>query len=135
MKKFIPIWLPIATLVVGLVGGWFASGRFYNRWMESYMKTERYNQLSQRCRVLVQLRAGKTNEAAETLETLMDGDILVFGSFIGDVRPEERRAADTKLLTTVRDYRAAHPWKSTGYPDIDKGVADAFALVTTNQSR
>src|SRR5882724_10735711 len=130
MKKFVTIMLPIAMLVIGLVGGWFASAHFYNQWIESHMKTDQYNHLSQRCRVLVQLRAGKTNEAAETLETLMDGDILGFGSFVRDVRPDEHRAADMKLLTTVRDYRAAHPWKAAGYPDIDKGVAEVFSLVS-----
>lgn len=135
MKKFVSTGLPIATLVVGLVGGWFASSRYSDRWMEIYMRTESYNDLGQRCRVLVQLRAGKTNEAATTLETSMDGDILFFGSYIRDVRPEDRRAEDTKLLMKVRDYRAAHPWKSAGYPEIDKGVAEVFALVSTNQSR
>jgi hypothetical protein len=135
MKKFVTILLPIATLIIGLVAGWFASARFYNRWIESYMKTSEYNNLSQRCRVLVELRAGKTNEAAETLETLMDGDILGFGSFVRDVPADEHRTTDMKLLSTVRDYRAAHPWKSAGYPDIDKGVAEVFDLVSTNQSR
>lgn len=99
------------------------------------MKTDQYNHLSQRCRVLIQLRASKTNEAAGTLETLMDGDILAFGSFVRDVPPDDHRAADMKLLTRVRDYRAANPWKAAGYPDIDTGVAEVFALVSTNQSR
>jgi hypothetical protein len=135
MKKSLTILIPIVTLIIGLAGGWFASAHFYNRWIEAYMKTSDYNSLGQRCRVLTELRAGKTNEAAETLETLMDGDILVFGSHLRDMPPDEHRSADIKLLTAVRDYRASHPWKSAGYPDIDKGVADVFALVSTNQSR
>lgn len=135
MKKSVTILLSVATLIIGLVSGWFASAHFYNRWIESYMKTSEYNNLGQRCRVLVELRTGKTNEAAKTLETLMDGDILAFGSFVRDAPPDEHRAADMKLLATVRDYRTAHPWQAAGYPDIDKGVAGIFALVSTNQSR
>ncbi len=135
MKKYVTTLLPIAALVIGLVGGWFASAHFKNQWIESYMKTSEYNNPSQRCRVLIELRASKTNEAAETLEILMDGDILGFGSFVRDMPPDQHRAAGMKLLEAVIDYRAAHPWKSAGYPDIDKGVADVFALVSTNQSR
>jgi len=135
MKKYVAILLPIAMLVIGLVGGWFASAHFYNRWIGWYMKTSESNNLSERCRVLTQLRAGKTNEAAETLELLMDSDITGFGSFIRDTPPDEHRAADMKLLAAVRDYRAAHPWKAAGYPEIDKGVAEVFALVSTNQTR
>lgn len=135
MKKYVTIFLPVSTLIIGLVGGWFAAAHSYNRFIEYYMKTSEYNSLSQRCRVLVELRAGKTNEAAETLETLMDDDILGYGSFVRDMPTDEHRAADMKLLATVRDYRAAYPWKAAGYPDIDKGVADVFALISTNQSR
>jgi hypothetical protein len=135
MKRLVTILLPTATLVIGLIGGWSASAHFHNRWMESHMKTEQYNHLSQRCRVLVQLRAGKTNEAVETLETLMDGDILGFGSFLRAAPFNEQRAADIKLLTTVRDYRAKHPWKSAGYPAIDEAVTEVFSSVSTNHSR
>jgi hypothetical protein len=135
MKKYLIILLSIVTLVIGLVVGWFVSAHFYIRQIESYMKTSAYNSLSERGRVLIDLRAGKTNEAAETLETLMDGDILVFGSFLRDSPADSSRPEEIRLLTTVRDYRAAHPWKSPAYPDIDKGVADVFALVITNQSR
>lgn len=135
MKKYVAILLPVVTLIIGLAGGWFASAHFYNRWIGWYMKTDESNHLGQRCRVLIDLRAGRKNEAATTLETLMDGDILGFGAFLRDMPPDEHRAADMKLLTSVRDYRAAHPWHSAGYPDIDKGVAEVFSLVSTNQSR
>jgi len=88
-----------------------------------------------RCRALSQLRAGDTNQTAQTLETLMDGDILVFGSLIRDTPADKRKPEDMRLLKAVRDYRAAHPWKAVGYPDVDSGVADTLALVSTNQSR
>jgi hypothetical protein len=135
MKRFITIFLSILTLIIGLAGGWFTAAHFYNRSIESYMKTSEYNNLSQRCRVLTELRAGQTNEAVATLETLMDGDILGFGSFVRDMPADGHRPADIKLLATVRQYRAAHPWKAAGYPDVDKGVADVFALVSTNRSQ
>jgi hypothetical protein len=135
MKRSVTILLPIAMLVVGSIGGWFASAHSYNRWIGNYMKTSEYNRLSERCRVLTQLRAGKTSEAAMTLEMLMDGDILGFGSFVREMPPDEHRAADMKLLATVRDYRVAHPWKAADYPDIDKGVAEVFTLVSTNNPR
>jgi hypothetical protein len=135
MKKYVTILLPIVMLIIGLAGGWFASAHFYNRWIEWYMMTSASNSLGERCRALTELRAGDTNQTAQTLETLMDGDILDFGSFFRDTPADKRRPQDIRLLTAVRDYRAAHPWKAAGYPDIDKGVADVFALVSTNQSR
>ena len=61
----------------------------------------------------------------------MDGDLVTFGSLVRDMPPDKHWTAELKLITTVRDYRAEHPWK-TAYPDIDKGVADVFALVSTN---
>ena len=134
MKKLVIITLPIAMLAIGLIGGWFASGHYYNRWIESYMKTSEYHSLSYKCRVLIRLRAGKTNEAAGLLETLMDGDIIDFGSFVRGAHTDEHRAEDIKLIKTVRDYRAANPWKAEGYPEIDKNVAEVFALVSTNES-
>ncbi|HZR21507.1 MAG TPA: hypothetical protein VFE51_29770 [Verrucomicrobiae bacterium] len=135
MKRFIPVFLATLTLIIGLAGGWFTAAHCYNPSIGSYMETSKYNNLSQRCRVLTELRAGQTNEAVATLETLMDGDILVFGSFVRDMPANGHRPADIKLLATVRKYRAAHPWKAAGYPDIDQGVADVFALVSTNRSQ
>jgi len=133
MKKLTIIALMIAMLAIGLIGGWFAAGHYYNRWIESYMKTSEYNNLSFKCRVLIRLRAGKTNEAAGLLETLMDGDIIDFGSFVRDAHTDEHRAEDLKLIRTVRDYRAGNPWNAAGYPEINKSVAEIFALVSTNQ--
>jgi hypothetical protein len=135
VKKYVSILLPIAALVIGLVGGWFIAAHFYNGWMASYIKSSVYVDLSGRCRALTALRAGNTNGAAETLETEMTGDILVFGSFLRDTPADKRRPEDIRLLKRVQEYRAAYPRKTADYPDIDKGVADVFALVSTNQSR
>jgi hypothetical protein len=99
------------------------------------MKSSAYNSLAERYRALSELRSGDTNQTTQTLETLMDGDILSFGSFLRDTSPDKRRPEDLRLITAVRDYRATHPWKAAGYPDVDKGVADVFTLVSTNQSR
>jgi hypothetical protein len=135
MKNHLTILLLITTLIIGLVGGWFASAHFWNQWIGSYMKMNAYNSLAERCRVLSGLRANDTNQTAQTLETLMDGDILDFGSFLREIPAEKRKPEDIRLLIAVRDYRAAHPWKAAGHPDIDKSVAKVFALVSTNQTR
>jgi hypothetical protein len=135
MKKYVIILLPVATLLIGLVGGWFASAHIYNYWIETYMRNQAFVALSDRCRVLSQLHAGDTNRAFDTLETSLDGDILVFGSLIRDTPADKRKPEDVRLLKAVRDYRAAHPWKAAGYPDVDSGVADTLALVSTNQTR
>ena len=135
MKKHLTILVPITTLIIGLVGGWFASAHIYNPWIETYIRNQAFVALSGRCRVLTQLHAGDTNQALETLETSLDGDILVFGSLIRDTPVDKRKLEDVRLLKAVRNYRAAHPWKSEGYPDVDSGVADVLALVSTNQTR
>jgi hypothetical protein len=73
MKKYVIILLPVATLLIGLVGGWFASAHIYNYWIETYMRNQAFVAVSDRCRVLSQLHAGDTNRAFDTLETSLDG--------------------------------------------------------------
>ena len=135
MKKYLPILIPFLTLIGGLVAGLFISSHFYNKWIENYMTSDTFVALSDRYSVLHALRAGDTNEVVDLLETQMTGDILSFGGMRRDVPADKRRPADIRLLTRVQEYRAAHPWKTTDYPDVDKGVADVFSLVSTNKSR
>jgi hypothetical protein len=136
MKKYVMISLPVATLIVGLISGWLASVHFYNQWISSYMRTCAYRSLAERFKALSELRAGDTNQTTQTLETLLDGDILGFGALIREIPADKRRLEDVRLIAAVRDYRAAHPWKADTYSDtIDNGVADVFALVGTNQTR
>ena len=135
MKKYLHIFIPVLTLIIGLVAGWFASAHVYNKWIESYMTSTSFVDLSDRYTVLSTLRAGDTNKASDLLESQMTGDILVFGSMIRDVPTDKRKPSDTRLLTRVRDYRTAHPFVTTDYPDVDKGVSEVFSLLNTNQLR
>lgn len=135
MKKYVIIFLPVATLLIGLVGGWFASAHFYNHFIETYMKSQTFVDLSDECRTLNHLHTGDTNRAIEDLEVSMEGNIVAFGSLIRDIPADKRKPEDVRLLTAVRDDRAAHPWKAEGYPEVDSAVADVLALVSTNQTR
>jgi hypothetical protein len=135
VKTYLTIWISIVALVIGVAIGWFASARIHREISEKDMQSNAYLALAQRYRALRTLQDGDTNQTVQTLETLMNGDILLFGSILRETPADRRSPEDLRLLTRVRDYRTAHPWKAAGYPMIDQEVADVFALVGTNQSR
>jgi hypothetical protein len=76
--------------------------------------------------VLRDLRAGDTTNAIETLENRLDGGIIGLSAVLPEQRDPKKRAAYVRLLRNVRDYRAAHPWKSAS-PEVQEAVANALA--------
>ncbi len=72
------------------------------------------------------LREGNTNNAIEVLENRLDGGIIGLSSALPEQSDPKKRAAYVRLLKRVRDYRAAHPWKSDS-PEVQEAVAKALA--------
>jgi hypothetical protein len=78
--------------------------------------------------ILRDLRAGDTTNAIETLENRLDGGIIELSAALPEQRDQKKRAAYVRLLKKVRDYRAAHPWKSAS-PEVQGAVAKALAEI------
>ena len=78
--------------------------------------------------VLRYLRAGDTNSAVETLENRLDVGVILLSAVVPEQKDAKKRAAYVRLLKKARDYRAAHPWKSSS-PEIQEAVARALAEV------
>ena len=74
------------------------------------------------------LRAGNPAHAIETLESRLDGGIIMLSAVLPEERDQKMRAAYVRLLKKVRDYRAAHPWKSDS-PEVQEAVAKALAEI------
>jgi hypothetical protein len=71
--------------------------------------------------VLERLRGGKTAEAFESLELLLDGDILSLAN-PAHVQLSER---STKILSRAREYRRQFP-HTTANPSVDAAVQAAL---------
>ena len=71
------------------------------------------------------LRAGDTTNAIETLENRLDVGIVQLRALVPEQRDQKKRAAYVRMLKKVRDYRAAHPWKSAS-PEVQGAVAKAL---------
>jgi hypothetical protein len=127
MKTVRPWSFLIIALLIGWVGGSFLSDNYYKKWIKNYMTRNALVGVSDRFAALNMLRAGETNRAAELLESQMDSEVIVLGAMIQDVPAAQRPADDIRLLTRLRDYRAAYPRK-TSRPEIDQTVAGVFSL-------
>jgi hypothetical protein len=133
MKKYLSILLPVAALVIGLVGGWFTAAHLYNNFIGDYMMSDTSVGIGDRYEVLQALRAGDTNKAVDALELQMNGDmrplngdILTFAGIRRDVPIAKLKPSEIRLITHVRDYRIAHPYVSD--PEIDRNVASILSM-------
>ena len=127
---------PILFLVVALLAGWaiglYSTEHFYDKWIKRYQTRNAFEGVNDRLSALTALRAGDTNATAELLESQLDGQITRLAPILQDVPAGQLQPQNLRLLTQLRDYRAAHPRKSSG-PDIDPIIAAALSS-TNNQN-
>jgi len=103
----------VLSLMVVFVLGYYAGAYrervaydhffMYSAYQHGALDTDHY------VRVLTYLRGGQTNDAFNTLETLLDSSLITFVGY--DTAPLSER--DNFVLHAIRDarvYREAHPW-------------------------
>jgi len=79
--------------------------------------------------VLQRLRDGRPDEAVDLLETRLDGVIIDFVACYRQLEVSKRDQFDLQLLRMARDYRAKHPHKWPGHPEMEWNLNEAFALL------
>ena len=126
MKRLRSILLTLLVFVIGLVVGCALSAYFGFKWADTYMTNSSFVGVGDRYVVLQALRAGDTNQAIDALEQQMDGQILQFAAMKLDVPLAKLKPSDVRLITRVRDYRAAHPYRED--LEVDRAVASILSL-------
>ncbi len=122
MKTIRPILFLIIALLVGWAIGLYSTQHFYDKWIRHSQTQNAFMGVNDRLTALIALHAGDTNGAAELLETQLDGQLAVLAPIIQNMPSGELQPRNLRLLTQLRDYRAAHPRK-TGGPEIDQIIA------------
>jgi len=116
---------------IGLIGGLAISGfvgaYFYRRLDTKWSKLLAIHDLSNAHIILEALRSDRTVHAIRASELLLDAGIVGLGRRLRSISPEHRNADDVYWLRLAKEYRAKYP-RATGSPDIDLGIAEAFAL-------
>src|SRR5208282_1336130 len=100
----------------------------FNDFMNASVASQKYSDLGVTLAILQRLRDGHTNQAYELLEGRLDTDIIGFVRSYRELPVSARGQPGLNVLGWTRDYRAKFPFKHR-YPDVDKGVADAFKIL------
>lgn len=64
----------------------------------------------------------------DLLEGRLDVDVMGFVVSYRELPAAAREQPELKVLKAARDYRAKYPFKHQ-YPEVDKGVAEAFKVL------
>jgi len=123
----------ILFLVIALLLGWaigsYSTDHFYDQWIRRYQTHSAFANVNDRLTALTALRAGDTNATAELLEAQLDEQVAVLAPILQGMPAGQLQPQNLRLLKQLRNYRAAHPRKTSG-PDIDQIIA--AVLSSTN---
>jgi hypothetical protein len=115
------VFVLIAGIAIGGYGAMSYMSTFNSGLLSSRLANAATADVNTRIIVLRSLRASNQTAAIDMLEVLLDGDLLVLGSF----KPEERPAAASRILRSAAEYRSKYPHK-TDSPEVDAGVQRAL---------
>jgi hypothetical protein len=122
----------LLLILIGLITGFVISGcigfYLFRRLDARWSKLLAIYDLSQPYKILEALRSEKTAHAIKLSESSLDAGILGLGRLLRSVSSKHRNADDVYWLRKAKEYRAKYP-RTTGLPNIDSGIAEAFALV------
>jgi hypothetical protein len=128
---------PILFLIIALLAGWaiglYSTQHFYDKWITRYLTQNAFASVNDRLTALTALRAGDTNGTAQMLEAQLNDQIAVLAPILQGMSAGQLSPRNLRLLTQLRDYRAAHPHKASG-PDIDQIIAGMLSS-TNSQNR
>lgn len=130
MKKARPFLIVILALLIGWAIGLYTTDHFYEKWIRRYRIRNAFEGINDRFAALNAVRAGDTNGTVELLESQMDGQIMVLGVLIPDLHADQLMPWDIRLITRLRDYRAAYPRKTNSL-EIDRIITGALSLTNS----
>jgi hypothetical protein len=120
----------VLYLLVALLAGWaiglYSTQHFYDKWIRRYQAQSAFVGVNDRLTALTALRASDTNGAAEMLEAQLDDQMAVLAPILQGMPTGQLQPRNLRLLTQLRDYRAAHPRK-TSRSDIDHIIATVLS--------
>jgi hypothetical protein len=80
------------------------------------------------------MRSGNTNEALKQMESRLDDEIIALSALVPEQADPKKQAGYIRALKRVREYRAAHPWKSDS-PEVNQEVAEALASIPEQEGK
>ena len=127
MKRLRSVLVPILVFIVGLIIGGAVTAYFGFRLADTYMTDKAIGDLGYKYALLQVLGAGNTNKVMDAFEQEIDGDIVQLAAEKRHVPISKLKPSVIRLITRVRDYRAAHPY-SEGDPKLDRAIASILSL-------
>lgn len=127
MKRLRSLLAPILAFVIGLIIGGAVTAYVGFRLAHTYLTDSSLGGIGQNYALLQVLRTGDTNKVRDSLEMEMNGDIVQLADERRHVPVSKLKPSVIRVITQVRDYRAAHPY-SMGDPKMDRFVGSILSL-------
>ena len=115
-SKVILFAVTVVALIVGYFAGRLHLGASWNRFFDEYTHLRESNAIASYVRALTYFRDGRQDDALMVLETDLDGALTMFVAY-DRVPPAQRDKTVVRAIGAARDYRAKHPWSSSGEAD------------------
>jgi hypothetical protein len=132
MNKKLVIVLIVAAFVVGAIGGGFGISYFWVRFVNKFFVTTEAAQAGIDVSVLNCIRKNDVTNAAELLETELDGSLIGLSAYVESTPKAQRDQMDMKIIQRAKDYRSKFPHENSE-PEINQAISNAFLLVETNK--
>lgn len=101
--------LVVSTLILGAVGGWYATSRWYRQYIYRFCADSAAAQVEKDHTTLYYFRTGDTNKAVELAEIDLDGQMAVLESLLKEIPRARWDTNDLAILEHARAYRQAFP--------------------------
>jgi len=101
--------LVVSTLILGMVGGGFATSCWYRQYLYRFAADSAAAQVGKNQAMLYYFRSGDTNRAMEFAEIDLDGQMVVLESMLEEIPRGRWNTNDLAILERARAYRQAFP--------------------------
>jgi hypothetical protein len=130
------ILIAIAFLVIGLLAGgaagWYSARDDLAR---TWVGVTFYRAASEgrlQIRILQDLRKGDTKRSIETLELLLDANLVMLAQFREEDLPKEKIEAIHAAISEIRQYREKYP-RVAASPSAQEAIGKALSLKRSKQ--
>ena len=114
MSKQRAFLLIVSTLILGVVGGGYATSRWYQQYLYRFCADSAAVQIEKDHTTLYYFRTGDTNKAVQLVEIDLDGQMAVLESTLREIPRSRRDTNDLVILEHARAYREAFPMNGMG---------------------